>query len=132
MQARILPAHRGWAWILDGFALWRRNPALITFLVFGSSLALLVIAAVPFIAQVLMSLVMPALSLGIFNGCKAIAERRKAGPEILVSGFRQNLQEQVKIGGIYFIGSLIVLGLSTLFDAEVNSKIGRASCRERV
>lgn len=126
MQARTLPAQRGWVWIVDGFALWRRNPALVTFLVFGSSLALLLVAAVPFIGQVIMFLVMPALSLGIFNGCKAVAERRKAGPEILVSGFRQNLQEQVKIGGIYFIGSLIVLGLSTLFDAEVNSKLFKA------
>jgi hypothetical protein len=56
----------------------------------------------PFIGQVLMSLIMPALSLGIYNGCKAVAEGRKAGPDILLSGFRQNLPELVKIGGIYF------------------------------
>lgn len=35
MQARTLPAQRGWAWIIEGFQLWKRNPALITFLVFG-------------------------------------------------------------------------------------------------
>jgi hypothetical protein len=76
MQARTLPAPRGWMWILDGFALWKRNPALITFLVFGYWFCLLLVAAVPFIGQVLMSLAMPALSLGIFNGCKAVAEKR--------------------------------------------------------
>ena len=80
MQARTLPTARGWAWIVDGFALWRRNPALITFLVFGMSLSLLLVAAVPFIGRVAMSLVAPALSLGVFNGCKAVAERRKVGP----------------------------------------------------
>jgi hypothetical protein len=84
MHARTLPAS---AWLgMDYrrfFALWKRNPALITFLVFGYWLCLLVLAAVPFIGQILMSLAMPALSLGIYNGCKAVAERRKAGPEIL-------------------------------------------------
>ena len=116
MQARTLPAQRGWAWIFEGFQLWKRNPALITFLVFGYWLCLLVVAAIPFVGQVLMSLVMPALALGIYNGCKAIAEGRKAGPEILISGFRQNLPEQIKIGGIYLIGTFAVLGLTALAD----------------
>jgi len=123
MQARTLPAPRGWMWILDGFALWKRNPALITFLVFGYWFCLLVVAAVPFIGQVLMSLAMPALSLGIFNGCKAVAEKRKAGPEILISGFKQNLPEQVKIGGIYLIGTLVVLGLTALADGGILAEL---------
>lgn len=123
MQARTLPAPRGWMWILDGFALWKRNPALITFLVFGYWFCLLIVAAVPFIGQVLMSLAMPALSLGIFNGCKAVAEKRKAGPEILVSGFKQNLPEQVKIGGIYLIGTMTVLGLTALADGGILAEL---------
>ena len=126
MQARMLPAQRGWAWIFDGFSLWRRNPALITFLVFGCSLCLLLIATVPLIGQVIMSLIMPALSLGIFNGCKAVAERRKAGPDILLSGFRQNLPELVKIGGIYLAGTLAVMGVSLLIDGEMNIKLSKA------
>ena len=126
MQARMLPAQRGWAWIFDGFSLWRRNPALITFLVFGCSLCLLLIAAVPLIGQVIMSLIMPALSLGIFNGCKAVAEKRKAGPDILLSGFRQNLPELVKIGGIYLAGTLAVMGISLLIDGEMNTKLSKA------
>ncbi len=126
MQARMLPAQRGWAWIFDGFSLWRRNPALITFLVFGCSLSLLLVAAVPLIGQVIMSLVMPALSLGIFNGCKAVAERRKVGPDILFSGFRQNLPELVKIGGIYLASTLAVMGISLLIDSEMNTKLSKA------
>lgn len=123
MQARTLPAPRGWAWIVEGLALWRRNPALITFLVFGYWFCLLVIAAVPLIGQVLMSLTMPALSLGIYNGCKAVAERRKVGPEVLVSGFRQNLPEQIKIGGIYLAGTFIVLGLTALIDGGILAEL---------
>ncbi len=116
MQAHTLPAQRGWAWIIEGFRLWKRNPALLTFLVFGYWLCLLVVAAIPFVGQVLMSLIMPALALGIYNGCKAVADGRKAGPDILLSGFRQNFPELVKIGGIYLIGTFAVLGLTALAD----------------
>lgn len=123
MQARTLPAQRGWAWIIEGFLLWKRNPALITFLVFGYWLCLLVLAAVPFIGQILMSLAMPALSLGIYNGCKAVGEGRKAGPDILLSGFRQNLPELVKIGGIYLIGTFAVLGLTALADDGILAEL---------
>ncbi len=123
MHARTLPASRGWAWIIEGFALWKRNPALITFLVFGYWLCLLVLAAVPFIGQILMSLAMPALSLGIYNGCKAVAENRKAGPEILISGFKQNLPEQIKIGGIYLAGTFVVLGLTALVDGGILAEL---------
>lgn len=123
MQAHTLPAQRGWAWIIEGFLLWKRNPALITFLVFGYWLSLLVVAAVPFVGQVLMSLIMPALALGIYNGCKAVAEGRKAGPEVLLSGYRQNLPELVKIGGIYLIGTFAVLGLTALADDGILAEL---------
>ena len=123
MQARNLPAARGWAWIVEGFALWRKNPALITFLVFGYWFVLLVVSAVPFIGQVLMSLAMPALSMGILNGCQATAAGRKVGPEVLVSGFRKNLPELVKIGGIYLIGTLAVLGLTMLADDGILAEL---------
>ena len=122
MQARTLPAQRGWAWIIEGFLLWKRNPALITFLVFGYWLCLLVVAAVPFVGQVLMSLIMH-LSLGIYNGCKAVADGRKAGPEVLLSGYRQNLPELVKIGGIYLIGTFAVLGLTALADDGILAEL---------
>ena len=123
MQTRTLPAQRGWAWITEGFALWKRNPALLTFLVFAYWFCLLVLGAVPFVGQVLMSLAMPPLSLGIYNGCKAVAQKRKAGPEILVSGFKQNLPEQIKIGGIYLAGTFVVLGLTALVDGGILAEL---------
>ncbi len=35
MQAHRLPHRRGWFWIFEGFRLYRRNPSLLGFLVFG-------------------------------------------------------------------------------------------------
>jgi hypothetical protein len=53
------------------------------------------------------------------GGCRG----RKAGPDILLSGFRQNLPELVKIGGIYLIGTFAVLGLTALADDGILAEL---------
>lgn len=116
MQANQLPTHRGWHWLRDGLLLWRRSPALLSFLAFGYLLSLLVISIFPLIGQPIASLLMPILSLGVLNGCKAIDAGRKVGPEVLFSGFKRNVQSLITIGGIYLVGSLLVLGLTALVD----------------
>ena len=135
MQARTLPARRGWAWIVDGFAIWKRNPALITFLVMAYSFIQLVMFIVPYIGPIVISLTTPALALGIYNGCKAVADGRKVGPEVLFSGFRQQLPELVKIGGINFLCTLALVGLAVLIDGNmgdrmVNILLGKADAGE--
>ena len=116
MQVRQLPLARGWAWITEGLAIWRRNPALLTFASLGYLLMLLLVSVVPLIGQPLASLLMPVFSLGVLNTCRAIDEGRKAGPDILFSGFQQNLPALVTIGAIYLAGSLLVLFLTSLAD----------------
>jgi hypothetical protein len=116
MQAQQLPLHRGFAWLREGLLIWRRNPALLTFASFGYLLMLVLVSVVPFIGQVLASLLMPVLSLGVLNTCLAIDKGRKAGPDILFSGFQQNLPALGMIGAAYLAGSLLVLLLTSLAD----------------
>lgn len=107
---------RGWGWLRDGLMLWRRSPALLSFIAFGYLLVLLVISIFPLIGQPIASLLMPVLSLGVLNGCRAIDSGRKVGPEVLFSGFKSNVQSLVTIGGIYLVASLLVLVLTSLVD----------------
>lgn len=116
MQARQLPTQRGLAWLREGFLLWRRNPALLTFASFGYLLMLVVVSSVPLIGQPIASLLMPVFSLGVLNTCRSIDEGRKGGPDLLFSGFKTNLAALVTIGGMYLIGSVLVLLLTTLVD----------------
>ncbi|MCB1898570.1 BPSS1780 family membrane protein [Cognatazoarcus halotolerans] len=116
MQLNTLPASRGWLWIVEGFRLWKRNPALMTFLTFGYLLILLVVSLLPFIGQPLATLLMPALSLGVLNGARGIARGQKGGPDLMFSGFRTNLQSLLTIGGIYLIASLLALLATGLVD----------------
>lgn len=116
MQANVLPSSRGWYWLLAGFQLWRRSPALIAFASFGYLLALLVISIFPFIGQLAASLLMPALSMGVMNACRALDQQQKPGPEVLFSGFRHNLPALIGVGGLYLVASIVVLLLVSLFD----------------
>lgn len=116
MQVHALPYSRGHAWLKGGFALWRRNPALLTFLTFGYLLMLILLSLVPFLGQIIAAVLMPVLSLGILNGCRAVDLGRRVGPDILFSGFRSNQKALLAIGGAYFAASLLILLLTMAAD----------------
>ena len=107
---------RGWAWQREGLQLWRRNPALITFATFGYLLSIVVLSIVPLLGQLVASLLMPALSVGVLNACRAVDSGRKTGPDVLFSGFKSNLQGLVVVGGLYLAATLVVLMLVMLVD----------------
>lgn len=116
MQARQLPMQRGWAWLREGVAIWRRNPALVTFATFGYLLSIVLLSIVPILGQLVASLLMPALSVGVLNACRAVDAGRKAGPDVLFSGFKSNLPSLVAVGGLYLAGTILVLLLVSLVD----------------
>jgi hypothetical protein len=116
MQARRFPLRQGWQWVVDGANLWRRSPAILIFASFTYMLLLILLGAIPYVGQVIAYLLMPVMSLGVLNTCRAVDQGRKTGPDILFSGFRANVPNLMAIGGIYFIGSLGVLFITSLFD----------------
>ena len=107
---------RGWAWLREGVAIWRRNPALVTFATFGYLLSIVLLSIVPILGQLVASLLMPALSVGVLNACRAVDAGRKAGPDVLFSGFKSNLPSLVAVGGLYLAGTILVLLLVSLVD----------------
>lgn len=116
MQARRLPARRGWSWIVEGFRLFRANPPLLTFLVFGYWLALVVLNLVPLIGIALAPLCVPALSVSIMNGCRAIERRQTGNAGLLFSGFGQHRNALFVLGAVYLLGSLAVFAASAWVD----------------
>ncbi len=116
MQARKLPAIRGWQWIVEGLRLFRRNPALLTFLVFGYWLTLAFLNLVPILGVVLAPLCVPALSVGVMNGCLALEREAQNGFGLLFSGFRKNRNALLVLGAVYLAGSLGVFAGSAMVD----------------
>ena len=116
MQARQLPAIRGWNWIVEGFHLFRTNPTLLTFLVFGYWLTLVFLNLVPLIGVIAAPLCVPALSVGVMNGCRALERGVENGFGLLFSGFQKNGRVLIILGAAYLAGTLAVFAMSALFD----------------
>jgi hypothetical protein len=111
MQARRLAALRGGQWIIDGFGLYRRNPALLTLLALNYWLFFLLIFILPFVGPFAANLLLQTLSVTVMNGCRAADEGRKVAMDIVWSGFRRNLPALLRLGGLYLLGEMAAAGI---------------------
>ncbi len=120
MQAFRVPARRGFDWLRAGLVLFRRSPAFLGFLVFSYLLCLLVCSLIPVLGQVLAAAVMPALSVGVMNGCHLIARQQPPSLQVLRSGFQPNVfRALMSLGLINLVGSAVVVMLLQWLDGGV-------------
>lgn len=114
MEPRTVAAGRGWSWITEGFALFRKSPAVwlavLLILYFGMKL----LVFIPLLGVVFV-LFMPIFIVGLMEGCRELERGGALVPAHLLSGFRRNAAQLVTIGGVSLVGNLavmmIVLGL---------------------
>jgi hypothetical protein len=115
-KSRRVPLEHGWAWLVEGFALWLRHPVFLSFLTFGSLITVFAASLVPEAGLALSTLLTPGLMLGVYNGCRAIDRHRKLLPDLMFSGFRHRLYDMLIASGIYFIITTGVLLGTILID----------------
>jgi hypothetical protein len=116
MRLRRVPLRNGWYWLIEGFALWLRNPAFLSFITFGNLVVLFAALFVPYIGELIGMMLFPCLTLSIYNGCRAIDRRRRLSPELLLSGFRRHTFELIVAGFCNFVIVKVVMLCSKLID----------------
>jgi hypothetical protein len=116
MQALKLPARRGWLWLAGGFAIFRKNPPLLTFLVVSYWMVVAMMNLIPVIGPVIAWLCVPAFSVSLMNACRELEQGRPIGPLMLFSGFRENPRSLLTLGAIYLAATIAILALSSLAD----------------
>lgn len=119
MQALKLPARRGWLWLAGGFALFRKNPPLLTLLVVSYWMLVAVINLIPVLGAIVATLCIPAFSVSLMNACRELDQGRPIAPQLLFSGFRENLRELLMLGGLYLGATITILGVSAMADGGV-------------
>ncbi|MDR3220555.1 MAG: hypothetical protein LBU46_00900 [Candidatus Accumulibacter sp.] len=118
MQVSTLPASRGPRWLVEGFAIFRRKPVLLSFLVLGYLLSTAVISAVPLVGRLISFLLVPAFSVSMMNACRLIDKKEELPPQVLFSGFHRNLQTLIVLGFIWVLSVTAVFGLSSLIAGD--------------
>jgi|GEM_PF-195861 len=116
LKVRRVPLRHGWYWLIEGFTLWVRGPAFLTFLTLCCIVGVLAAAMMPYIGALLASVLYPGLMLGVFNGCRAIDRKRNLSPGLLISGFRRHPFDLLLAGFCNFIVMTVILASTWLID----------------
>lgn len=123
MQALTLPARRGWRWLFEGFMIFRKKPTLLSFLVVGYWVIMLLINAVPWIGQVVATVLIPVFSVSLMNACRLVSQGGPLPPQLLFSGFDRNPRALVVLGVIYLLCSLGIVAATALIDGGMLFKL---------
>ncbi|HXF67327.1 MAG TPA: BPSS1780 family membrane protein [Burkholderiales bacterium] len=111
MEARALEASRGWRWIVDGFELFRRSPLVWIVLTLVMVLLWMASLMIPVLGPLLFNLLSPVLFAGLMIGCRALERGEPLEIGHLFAGFRDQAAALVTVGGVYLVGTIVVLGL---------------------
>lgn len=109
-----LPAGTGWTWLTQGFALFRKQPGLLTMLLFSTTMVTLMLSVIPIVGGIVSTILLPAFSMVIFDSCRQLEAGERVTPAVLLTGFQEGKAGPLaKLGMVYFILS-IVLSLAVL------------------
>jgi hypothetical protein len=111
-----VPAACGWRWVLTGFALFRRNPAMWAFLVFSYIMLMQLLGMIPVVGWIAATVLIPAFSASFMIVSRELDRGRRLQMGLLFSGFRTNLPVLLRQGGFYLASALAILGLSAFAD----------------
>lgn len=108
---RVAASH-GWQWIVQGFALFRKNPLIWMVLFTAYFLLALSAAAIPLLGPLAVTLFAPVFTASFMLACAAVENGEDLDISQLFSGFRHNTTQLIAVGGIYLVGSIVIGGLS--------------------
>ena len=118
MQAQRLPAARGAFWLAAGFALYRRNPLLLGMLTLGYLMIVVAFGLLQPIGQFLMPLALPALTVLVANGFRALdlAPSRTLPRGVLASGLAEHRGALLRLGALHLAGTMAVLAADLMLE----------------
>ncbi len=111
MVVRVVASGRGWDWLVEGFALFRKAPAMWVALMALLALIWLASLFIPLLGPLLFHLLSPLFFAGLMTGCRALDSGEPLEIRHLFEGFRQQAAPLVTIGGVYLVGTVIVMGI---------------------
>jgi uncharacterized membrane protein len=124
-QAR--PIGHGWTWIAEGWELFKRQPGMWIGIVLALFVIMLVSAFIPFLGNLLMTLLGPVFAAGIVIGCKALDTGADLEFAHLFAGFRARTGTLVGVGALYLAGILVVmLVVGLTMGVGISAMMGQA------
>ena len=116
LTIKQVPIGNAWTWVVNGFALFKANPAMWIILLVIYLAIMIPISLLPVIGSVVSTLLAPVFAAGMMWGCQALVRNQDLEINHLFEGFKRNTSQLITIGGIYmvsllFIAVIVVLAL---------------------
>jgi len=107
-EGRAVGAGRGWDWIVEAFALFRKQPGtwILTVVVLG--VVFIVISMIPVLGSLASALLFPIFGAGLMLGCKAADQGGTLEISHLFAGFKQRTGDLVLVGVFNLVGWVVI------------------------
>ena len=116
---RSVIAERGWAWIAAGWDLFKKQVWMWIALMLVALVIFVVLALIPFVGSIALSVLSPVFGAGVMIGCRAIEEGQGLEIGHLFAGFKEKLAPLATVGAIY-LGATIVIVLAVMLVSGVS------------
>ena len=113
-----MPAITGWNWLKEGTALFRKQPAALTTLLFANILINLLIGSVPLLGPLLAMVLIPSFSLAFMKGCLMIENGERVTPAVVMTGFRKPVLAELCKVGLVYLGVSVLLTVLARFVVD--------------
>jgi hypothetical protein len=124
MEPRAVNAAHGWTWIVEGYRLFRKSPAVWLALLLLLFVSMKVLVRVPLLG-IIVALLMPHFIVGLMEGCRALERGNRLDLGHLLAGFRRNAAQLVTIGGVSLVGNFAVMMLVIELGGEAMSTLAK-------
>lgn len=108
IEGRTVAAGRGWDWLVEAFALFRKQAGIWILMAVVMGVLFIVIGMIPMLGSFVSALLFPIFGGGLMLGCKDLD---RGGPfefEHLFAGFRQKTGDLVMVGAFNLFAWVVI------------------------
>ena len=105
---RIVAAGRGWDWIVEAWALFRKQPGMWILIIVIAGILFIAISVIPILGSLASTLLMPIFGAGLMLGCKDLDQGGTLELAHLFAGFKQRTGDLVMVGVFNLIGGVLI------------------------
>lgn len=131
MNIRKVRAGRGWQWVVEGVALFKKSPVNWFLMVGVILVAAKIVMMIKFVG-LLVLLVAPVVLIGFMEGCRALEYGKDLKFGYLLSGFVRNTAGLITLGGVSLAGNFLSLVVITTVGGEAIAEVMKFMAQQKV